>query len=65
MNVVEEDNGEINLSKYWKSAKQVSHLHLLNLRDVPKLHFASAIFFIMYEDSLTLVMLRVFSLAEV
>ena len=40
-------------------------MHLLNLKNVPILAFCSAIFFIMYEDTLTFVMLKLLTLAEV
>ena len=41
------------------------HQHLLSLSPVPMLHFCSAIFFIMYEDTLTFFMFKKLTLAEI
>ena len=41
------------------------HMHLLSLSPVPILHFCSAIFFIMYEDTLTFFMFKKMTLAEI
>ena len=40
-------------------------MHLLSLSPVPILHFCSAIFFIMYEDTLTFFMFKKLTLAEI